>query len=136
MKSLIKLDYRKIFFFLLLIPISFLVYEIRETHIDTREAQENLFLLNAQRASNQRAIMGIQVRILHYVEGHNEEEPFGTCPLCFKNMLLERYDHELIRKFLIENGIDAQSYLDGELSEEELNFITSSSVTQKDKARE
>ena len=117
MKSLIKLDYRKIFFFLLLIPISFLVYEIRETHIDTREAQENLFLLNAQRASNQRAIMGIQVRILHYVEGHNEEEPFGTCPLCFKNMLLERY-------------------LDGELSEEELNFITSSSVTQKDKARE
>ena len=136
MKSPIKLNYRNIFFFLLLIPISFLVYEIRETHIDTREAQENLFLLNAQRASNQRAIMGIQVRILHYVEGHNEEEPFGTCPLCFKNMLLERYDHELIRKFLRENGIDAQSYLDGELSEEELSFITSSSVTQKDKARE
>ena len=136
MKSLIKLDYRKIFFFVLLIPISLLVYEIRETHIDTREAQENLFLLNAQRSSNQRAIMGIQVRILHYVEGHNEEEPFGTCPLCFKNMLLERYDHELIRKFLRENGIDAQSYLDGELSEEELSFITSSSVTQKDKARE
>ena len=136
MKSLIKLDYRKIFFFLLLIPISFLVYEIRETHIDTREAQENLFLLNAQRASNQRAIMGIQVRILHYVEGHNEEEPFGTCPLCFKNMLLERYDHELIRKILRENGIDAQSFFDGELSEEELSFISSGSVSKKDRARE
>tara|TARA_R110002167_G_scaffold41514_1_gene126716 strand:- start:301 stop:720 length:420 start_codon:yes stop_codon:yes gene_type:complete len=136
MKSLIKLDYRKIFFFLLLIPVSLLVYEIRETHIDTREAQENLFLLNAQRASNQRAIMGIQVRILHYVEGHNEEEPFGTCPLCFKNMLLERYDHELIRKFLRENGIDAQSFFDGELSEEELSFISSGSVSKKDRARE
>tara|TARA_R110000823_G_scaffold247475_3_gene371223 strand:+ start:112 stop:450 length:339 start_codon:yes stop_codon:yes gene_type:complete len=112
-----------------------LVYEIRETQIDTREAQESLFLLNAQRASNQRAIMGIQVRILHYVEGHNEEEPFGACPLCFKNMLLERYDHELIRKFLKENGIDAQTYLDGELSEEDLDYI-SSSVSQKDGALE
>ena len=116
--------YKKIFYFILLIPISFLVYEIRETHIDTREAQENLFLLNAQRASNQRAIMGIQVRILHYVEGHNEEEPFGTCPLCFKNMLFEKYDHELIRKFLIENGIDAQSFFDGQLSEEDLKIVT------------
>jgi len=133
---MIKLDYRKIFFFLLLVPISFLVYEIRETHLYTREAQEETFLLNAQRASNQRTIMGLQVRILHYVEGHSEEETVGMCPLCFKNMLLERYDHELIRKFLRENGIDAQSYLDGELSEEELSFINSSSVTQKDKARE
>ena len=133
---MIKLDYRKIFFFLLLIPISFLVYEIRETHIDTRQAQEELFLLNSQRASNQRTIMGLQVRILHYAEGHDEEETVGMCPLCFKNMLLERYDHELIRKFLRENGIDAQSYLDGELSEEELSFINSGSVTQKDKARE
>ena len=131
MKSLIKLNHRKVFFFLLLIPISLLVHEVREAHIDTRESQESLFLLNAQRAYNQRAIMGIQVRILHYVEGHNEEEPFGTCPLCFKNMLLEKYDHELIRKFLRENGIDAQSYFDGELSEEELSFISSSSVTQK-----
>ena len=131
MKSLIKLNHRKVFFFLLLIPISLLVQEVREAHIDTRESQESLFLLNAQRAYNQRAIMGIQVRILHYVEGHNEEEPFGTCPLCFKNMLLEKYDHELIRKFLRENGIDAQSYFDGELSEEELSFISSSSVTQK-----
>ena len=102
--------YKKIFYFLFLIPITFLVYEIRETHIDTRESQEDLFLLNAQRASNQHAIMGIQVRILHYVEGHNEEEPFGTCPLCFKNMLLEKYDHELIRKFLRENGIEIKCY--------------------------
>ena len=136
MKSLIKLNYRNIFFFLLLIPVSFLVYEIRETHIDTREAQKDLFLLNAQRASNQRTIMGLQTRILHYTEGHSEEEPFGTCPLCFKNMLLERYDHELIRKFLRENGIDTQSYLDGELSEEELSFINSGSVTKKNEARE
>jgi|TARA_R110000824_G_scaffold195911_3_gene378866 hypothetical protein len=136
MKSPIKLNYKNIFFFLLLIPVSFLVYEIRETHIDTREAQEGLFLLNAQRASNQRTIMGLQTRILHYTEGHSEEEPFGTCPLCFKNMLLEKYDHELIRKFLRENGIDAQSYLDGELSEEELSFTSSSSVTKKDEARE
>jgi len=115
--------YKKAFYFLLLIPISFLVYEIRETHIDTREAQEDLFLLNAQRASNQRTIMGLQVRILHYAEGHSEEEPFGTCPLCFKNMLLEKYDHELIRKFLRENGINAQSYFDGELSEEDLKIL-------------
>ena len=136
MKSLIKLDYRKVFFFLLLIPISFLAYEIRETHRYTREAQEEVFLLNTQRASNQRTIMGLQVRILHYVEGHSEDETVGMCPLCFKNMLLERYDHELIRKFLRENGVDAQSYLDGELSEEELSFISSSSVTKKDEARE
>jgi len=115
--------YKKIFYFLLLIPISLLVYEIRETHIDTREAQEDLFLLNAQRASNQRTIMGLQVRILHYAERHSEEEPFGTCPLCFKNMLLEKYDHELIRKFLRENGINAQSYFDGELSEEDLKIL-------------
>ena len=129
------LSYRKVFFFLLLIPIAFLVYEIRETQIDTREAQEDLFLLNAQRASNQRTIMGLQVRILHYVEGHDEENGFGTCPLCFKNMLLKRYDHELIRKFLSENGIDAQAYLDGELSEEDLDYINSS-VPQKDGALE
>ena len=130
-----KLNYKNVFFFLLLVPMSFLVYEIRETHIDTRHAQEELFLLNSQRASNQRAIMGLQVRILHYAEGHDEEETVGMCPLCFKNMLLERYDHELIRKFLIENGIDAQAYLDGELSEEDLDYINSS-VPQKDKARE
>ncbi len=130
-----KLNYKNVFFFLLLIPISFLVYEIRETHIDTRKAQEELFLLNSQRASNQRAIMGLQVRILHYSEGHDEENKNGTCPLCFKNMLLERYDHELIRKFLIENGIDAQAYLDGELSEEDLDYINSS-VPQKDGALE
>jgi hypothetical protein len=136
MKSPIKLDYKKVFFFLLLIPISLLVYEIREAHIYTREAQEDIFLLNAQRASNQKTIMGLQVRILHYVEGHDEEEGFGTCPLCFKNMILEKYDHELIRKFLRENGIDAQSYLDGELSEEDLSYLASGSVTQKHGARE
>ena len=135
MKLPFKLSYRKVFFFLLLIPITVLVYEIRESQIDTREAQEDLFLLNAQRASNQRAIMGLQVRILHYVEGHDEENSFGTCPLCFKNMLLEKYDHELIRKFLRENGIDAQKFMDNELSEEDLNHITSS-VPQNDGARE
>ena len=120
---MIKLDYRKIFFFLLLVPISFLVYEIRETHRYTREAQEETFLLNAQRASNQRTIMGLQARILHYAEGHDEEHKTSSCPLCFKNMLLERYDHELIRKFLRENGIDAQTYFDGELSEEDLKIL-------------
>jgi len=124
MKSLIKLDYRKVFFFLLLIPISLLVYEIRETHRYTREAQDEVFLLNAQRASNQRTIMGLQVRILHYAEGHDEEETVGMCPLCFKNMLLEKYDHELIRKFLRENGINVQSFFDGELSEEDLKIAT------------
>ena len=130
-----SLNCKNVFFFLLLFPISFLVYEIRETHVNTREAQEGLFLLNAQRASNQRTIMGLQVRLLHYAEGHNEEESFGTCPLCFKNMLLEKYDHELIRKFLRENGIDVQAYLDGELSEEDLGYI-SSSVSKNDEARE
>lgn len=135
MKFPIKLDYRKIFFFLLLIPISLLVYEIREAHLYTREAQEDIFLLNRQRASNQKTIMGLQVRILHYVEGHDKEEGFGTCPLCFKNMILEKYDHELIRKFLRENGIDAQAYLDGELSEEDLDYINSS-VPQNDGALE
>jgi hypothetical protein len=51
-------------------------------------------------------------------------------------MILEKYDHELIRKFLRENGIDAQSYLDGELSEEDLSYLASGSVTQKHGARE
>tara|TARA_R110000737_G_scaffold259107_1_gene267684 strand:+ start:130 stop:510 length:381 start_codon:yes stop_codon:yes gene_type:complete len=124
MKISSAIDYRRVFFFLLLIPIVLLAYEIRETHIDTREAQEDLFLLNAQRASNQRTIMGLQVRTLHYAEGHSEEERFGTCPLCFKNMLLEKYDHELIRKFLRENGIDAQKFMDNELSKEDLSFIS------------
>jgi hypothetical protein len=50
-------------------------------------------------------------------------------------MLLERYDHKLIRKFLRENGIDDQAYLDGELSEEDLDYINSS-VPQKDRALE
>ena len=110
--------YKKLFYFLLLVPVVVLVYEVRTSLIDMREAQNDFFLLNAQRASNQRTIMGLQVRILHYAEGHNEVEPFGTCPLCFKNMLLEKYDHELIRKFLKENGIDADSYLQGMLMNE------------------
>ena len=96
--------YKKIFYFLLLIPIVILTYEIRTTLIDMREAQAELFLLNAQRASNQRTIMGLQVRILHYEEGHGEVNN-SACPLCFENMLLEKYDHELIRRFLQENGL-------------------------------
>jgi len=101
--------YKKVFYFLLLIPVVLLVYEVRTTLVDMREAQEELFLLNAQRASNQHTIMGLQIRILHYAEGHNEENSFGTCILCFENMLLEKYDHELIRKFLRENGINTES---------------------------
>jgi len=108
--------YKGLFYFLLLIPISLLVYEIRTTLIDYRQAQAELFLLNTQRASNQRTIMGLQVRILHYVEKH--ETPMGGCPLCFKNMIMEKYDHELIRKFLRENGVDVQGFIDGEFSED------------------
>ena len=115
--------YKKVFYFLLLIPVVLLVYEVRTTLIDMREAQEELFLLNAQRASNQRTIMGLQVRILHYAEGHDEEHKTSSCPLCFKNMLLEKYDHELIRKFLRENGINVQSFFDGEFSEEDLKML-------------
>ena len=114
--------YKSLFYFLLLIPIFLLVYEIRTTLIDHRQAQEELFLLNAQRASNQRAIMGLQVRILHYAENH--EERTGGCPLCFKNMLMEKYDHELIRKFLRENGVDVQDFMDNKLSEEDLKTLT------------
>ena len=114
--------FRIVFYFLLLIPVSVLTYEIRTTLIDYREAQAELFLLNAQRASNQRTTMGLQVRILHYVEKH--ETPMGGCPLCFKNMLMEKYDHELIRKFLRENGVSVQGFMDGELSEEELKILT------------
>jgi hypothetical protein len=96
--------HKKVFYFLLIIPVVFLTYEVRTTLIEAREAQEELFLLNAQRASNQRTIMGLQVRMLHYLEGHDE---MGTaaCPLCFQNMIIERYDHELITKFLKENGL-------------------------------
>ena len=96
--------YKKIFYFLLLAPVIILTYEIRTTLIDMREAQAELFLLNAQRASNQRTIMGLQVRILHYEEGHDEAKT-SSCPLCFENMLLEKYDHELIGRFLQENGL-------------------------------
>jgi hypothetical protein len=114
------LNYRKVFFFLLLIPIFVLVYEIRTTLIDTRQAQGELFILNAQRASNQRTIMGLETRILHYVEDHEGSGyVMGGCPLCFKNMLMEKYDHELIRKFLRENGVDVQGFMDNEFDEEE-----------------
>jgi hypothetical protein len=101
---------RKIFYFLLLIPILVLTYEIRTTLIDMREAQNDLFLLNAQRASNQKTILGLQTQILHYVEGHEGRNTAG-CTACFKNLVTERYDHELIRKFLVENGIDPIEYL-------------------------
>jgi hypothetical protein len=116
---------RCLFYFLLLIPIFALVYEIRSTLIDYRQAQAETFLLNAQRASNQRTIMGLEVRILHYVEGHESDgHKMGGCPLCFKNMLIEKYDHELIKKFLRENGVDIQNFMDGKLSEEDLNILT------------
>ena len=71
---------RAAFFFLLLIPVYLLVYEIRSTLVDMREAQSELFLMNAQRASQQRVIMGLQTRILHHVEGHDGNTTIG-CPL-------------------------------------------------------
>jgi hypothetical protein len=111
--------YRNAFYFLLLIPITVLVYEIRGTLIDMREAQKELFLLDAQRASQQKLIMGLEVRILHYVEGH-EDEVVAMCPACFKNLMMEKYDHQLIRKFLRENGQDVEKYYDGVLDEHEL----------------
>ena len=37
---------------------------------------------------------------------------------------MEKYDHELIRKFLRENGVSVQGFMDGELSEEELKILT------------
>ena len=104
--------YRKVFYFLLLIPIVILVYEIRISLMDMREGQRELFLLNAQRASQQRLIMGLQVRILHYSEEHGDEKVIG-CPLCFKNLMMEGYDHKLIRKFLSENGVNADDYMEG-----------------------
>jgi hypothetical protein len=110
--------YRKIFYFLLLIPIAVLVYEIRVSLIDMREGQRELFLMNAQRASQQRLIMGLQVRILHYSEEHGDEKIIG-CPLCFKNLMLESYDHKLIRKFLSENGVNAEDHMEGIYTEEQ-----------------
>ena len=112
MKPLLK--YRVAFFFLLLVPIFALVYEIRSTLKDTREMRKELFILNLQRASNQRTILGLETRILHYVEEHGDEQIIG-CPLCFKNLLMERYDHDLIRKFLMENGVNPEGYFDGEI---------------------
>ena len=107
---------RRLFYFLLLIPIMLLVYEIRTTLIDMREAQRELFLMNAQRASQQKLIMGLEVRILHYVEKHSDEQ-VAMCPACFKNLLLEKYDHPLIREFLKQNGQDPDRYYDGVLDQ-------------------
>ena len=106
--------FRIAFFFLLLIPISILVYEIRISLLDMREGQRELFLMNAQRASQQRLIMGLETRILHYAEEHGGDTTIG-CPLCFKNLLMERFDHKLIRKFLEENGINSGEYMDGKV---------------------
>jgi hypothetical protein len=111
--------YRTIFYFLLLIPITILTYEVRETLIEMRRGQEDLFLLNSQRASQQRLIMGLEVRILHHVEGH-EDKHTAMCPACFKNLLVEKYDHPLIRKFLKENGQNPDEYYDGVLEESEI----------------
>ena len=104
--------YKKLFYYLLLFPITILVIEIRASLIDMREGQQELFLLNAQRASHQRLIMGLQVRILHYSEEHGDKQVIG-CPLCFKNLMMEGYDHKLIRKFLSENGVSAEDYMEG-----------------------
>ena len=108
--------WRVLFYFLLLIPISVLVYEIRTTLMDMRLSQREIFLLNAQRASQQRLIMGLEVRILHHVAKHEDEKVIG-CPACFKNLLMEKYDHPMIRKFLKENGINADDYMEGKFSE-------------------
>ena len=111
--------FRAIFYFSLLIPICLLTYEIRSTLIDMREAQRETFLLNAQRASQQRVILGLQTRILHHVEGHEDETVIG-CPACFKNLMMEKYDHDLIRKFLLENGVTPEKFYDGVYDEEEI----------------
>jgi len=44
---------------------------------------------------------------------------------------MEKYDHELIRKFLRENGVNAQQYMEGELSEEDLKILTGQSDVGK-----
>jgi len=71
--------------------------------------QAELYLLNMQRASQQRLIMGLEMRILHYAEEHEDKGTVG-CPLCFENLIIERYDHDLIRKFLTENGVTPRIY--------------------------
>lgn len=84
-----------------------------------RLAQGEMFLLNAQRASQQRLIMGLQTRVLHCVEGHEDKTVMG-CPACFKNLMMEKYDHPLIRKFLKEHGQDPDKYYDGVLDRYEI----------------
>ena len=66
--------FRIAFYFLLLIPICLLVYEIRSTLIDTREMHKELYLLNMQRASQQRLIMGLEMRILHTLKNMKTKE--------------------------------------------------------------
>ena len=111
--------WRILFYFLLLIPIVILTYEVRTTLVDMRLSQREMFLLNAQRASQQRLIMGLQTRILHYAEEHGDEKVIG-CPACFKNLLMEKYDHPLIRQFLKENGVSGERYMEGILVEEDV----------------
>ena len=100
--------YRLAFFFLLLIPTFILTFEVRKTLIDLSESQRNLFLIHQQLASHTKTILGIQARILHYAEGHDEEYSFVGCPPCFNNLIKEEYSHELIQKFLREHGIDPE----------------------------
>lgn len=95
--------YRAAFYFLLLIPIFVLTSEVRKTLVDTRAAQADLFLLNGQMNSHQRTIIGLECRILHFVEDHQER--YLGCPHCFGNLIREEFDHDMIRKFLRENGI-------------------------------
>ena len=111
--------YRGIFYFLLLIPVFLLTIQVRETLIDIRNTHAELFLLNAQMNSHQRTILGLECRILHYAEEH--EEPYLGCPLCFENLIREQFDHELIRKFLRENNIGPP---DIDLTEENLKTFT------------
>lgn len=106
--------FRIAFYFLLLIPIFVLVYEIRSTLRDTREMHRELYLLNLQRASNQRTILGLETRILHYAEEHEGNRTIG-CTLCFRNLLMEKFDHKLIHKFLEQNGINSEEYMDGQV---------------------
>ena len=50
------------------------------------------------------------------IEEHEDESMVG-CPACFKNLMMEKYDHKLIRKFLEENGVNPQNYLEGVYTE-------------------
>jgi len=108
MINFLRKQYRAIFYFLLLIPVCLLVFEIRKTLIETRDMQKELYILHRSSASHQRTILGLQTRVLHYAEDHTEG--YMGCPLCFKNLIREEYDHEAIKRFL-------QQYRDGSLIE-------------------